>query len=75
MGPVEECSGAEELADAPEAIEMPAILWHVARCTCAEDLVGAAEEFGGGAEEFAMRTLTVKHLAYAQASLPSISSA
>ena len=51
-GPVEEFQAVEELADAPEAIEMPVVLWHVARCTGAEDLVGAAEDFGGGAEEF-----------------------
>ena len=52
VGLVEECSGAEELADAPEAIDMPVVLWHVVRCTGAEDLVGAAEGFGGGAEDF-----------------------
>ena len=46
-GPVEEFGGAEELAEAPEAMEMPVVLWHVARCTCAEDFVGAAEDFGG----------------------------
>ena len=51
-GPVDELGGAEELAEAPEAIEMPVVLWHVARCTGAEDLVGAAEDFGGGAEDF-----------------------
>ena len=28
---------AEELADAPEAIDMPMVLWHMARCTGAED--------------------------------------
>ena len=38
-GPVEEFGAAEELAEAPEAIEMPVVLWHVARCTGAEDLV------------------------------------
>ena len=43
---------AEELADAPEAIEMPVVLWHVARCTGAENLVGATEDFVGGAEDF-----------------------
>ena len=48
-GPVDEFGAAEELADAPEAIEMPVVLWHVARCTCAEDLDGVAEDFGGGA--------------------------
>ena len=49
--PVEEFGAAEELADAPEAIEMPVVLWHVATCTCAEDFVGAAEDFVGGAED------------------------
>ena len=43
---------AEELADAPQAIVLPVVLWHVARCTGAEDLVGAAEDFVGGAEDF-----------------------
>ena len=51
-GLVEEFGAAEELAEAPEAIEMPVILWHVARCTGAEDLVGAAEDLSGGAEDF-----------------------
>ena len=51
-GPVEEIGAAEELAEAPEAIKMPVVLWHVGRCTGAEDLVGAAEDFGGGAEDF-----------------------
>ena len=44
-GPVEEFGAAEELAEAPEAIEMPVVLWHVVRCTGAEDLVGASEDF------------------------------
>ena len=49
-GPVEKIGATEELAEAPEAIEMPVVLWHVARCTgAAEDLDGAAEDFGGGA--------------------------
>ena len=48
-GPVEEFGAAEELAEAPEAIEMPVVLWHMARCTSAEDFVGGAEDFGGGA--------------------------
>ena len=39
-GPVEEFGGAEELAEAPEAIEMPFVLWHVAGCTGAEDFIG-----------------------------------
>ena len=51
-GPVEEFGGAEELAEAPEAIEMPVVLRHVARCIGAEDFVGGAEDFGGGAEDF-----------------------
>ena len=51
-GPVEKFGATEELADAPEAIEMPVVLWHVARCTGAEDLVGAAEDFIGGAKDF-----------------------
>ena len=46
-GPVDELGGAEELAEAPEAIEMPVVLWHVARCTGAEDFDGGAEDFGG----------------------------
>ena len=46
-GPVEEFGAAEELAEAPEAIEMPVVLWHAARCTCAEDFDGGAEDFGG----------------------------
>ena len=48
-GPVEELGAAEELAEAPEAIEMHVVLWHVARCTGVEDLVRAAEDFGAGA--------------------------
>ena len=43
---------AEELAETPEAMEMPTVLWHEARCTGAEDLVGTVEGFGGGAEDF-----------------------
>ena len=46
-GPVEEFGAAEELAEAPEAMEMRVVLWHVARCTGAEDLGGATEDFGG----------------------------
>ena len=52
MGPVEECSGAEELVDAPEAIEMAFVLWHMPRCAGAEDFVGAVEDLSGGAEDF-----------------------
>ena len=47
--PDEEFGAAEELAETPEAIEMPAVLWHVARCTGVEDFARAAEDFGGGA--------------------------
>ena len=47
VGPVEEFGGAEELAEAPEAIEMPVVLWHEARCAGAEDLEGGVEDFGG----------------------------
>ena len=46
-GLVDEFGAAKELAEAPEAIEMPIVLWHVARCTGAEDFVGGAEDFGG----------------------------
>ena len=46
-GPVEEYGAAEELAEAPEGMEMLVVLWHMARCTGAEDFVGAAEDFGG----------------------------
>ena len=49
MGPDEDFGVAEELAEAPEAIEMPVVLWHVARCIGVEDFAGAAEGFGGGA--------------------------
>ena len=52
VGPDEEFGVAEELAETPEAIEMPAVLSHVAGCTGAEDFAGAAEDFGGGAEDF-----------------------
>ena len=46
-GPVEEVGAAEELAETPEAMNMPAVLWHEARCRGAEDFVGTAEDFGG----------------------------
>ena len=46
-GPAEELGAEVELADAPEAIEMRVVLWHVARCTGAEGLIGAAEDFVG----------------------------
>ena len=49
VGPVEEFGGAEELPEAPEAIEMPIVLWHEARCTGAEDFVGGTEDFDGAA--------------------------
>ena len=44
-GPVEELGVDEELAEALEAIEMPVVLWHEARCTSAEDFAAAAEDF------------------------------
>ena len=50
--PAEELGAAEELAETPEAMEMSVVLWHEARCTGAEDLVGAAEDLSGGAEDF-----------------------
>ena len=52
VGPDEDFGAAEELAETPEAIEMPAVLWHMAKCTGVEDFAGAAEDFGGGAEDF-----------------------
>ena len=51
-GPLEEFGAAQELAETPEAIEMPAVLWHVARCIGVEDFAEAYEDFGGGAEDF-----------------------
>ena len=48
VGPVEDHGGVGELADAPEEIEMPVVLWQEARCTCVEDLAGAAEDFAAG---------------------------
>ena len=45
--PVEECGGADELAEDPQAIEMPIVLWHEARCAGVEDLEGGAEDFEG----------------------------
>ena len=52
VGPDEEFGAAEELAETPEAMEIPAVLWHEARCRGAEHLVGTAEGLGGGAEDF-----------------------
>ena len=49
MGPDEDFGAAKELAEALEAIEMPVVLWRVARCTGVEDFAGAAEDFRGGA--------------------------
>ena len=49
VGPSDGIGAAEELAEAPEAIEMPIVLWHVARCTSVEDFAGATKDFGGGA--------------------------
>ena len=51
-GPAEELGAAKELAKTPEAMEMPTVLWHEARCRVAEDFVGTIEDFGGGAEDF-----------------------
>src|SRR3954467_6060739 len=51
-GPAEDFGAAEELAETPVAIGMPVVLWHVAKCTGAEDFVGGAEDFDGGAEDF-----------------------
>ena len=48
-GPAEDFGAAEELADAPEAIEMPWVRWHVARCAGAEGFAAAAEDFAEGA--------------------------
>ena len=45
VGPVEDCGGAEELAEAPEAIEMLVFLWQEARCACAENFAAAAAGF------------------------------
>ena len=45
VGPVEDCGGAEELAEAPEAIETVVVRWHVARCTGVEDFAAADEDF------------------------------
>ena len=45
VGPLEEFGGAEELAEAPEAIEMPVVLWHEARCAGVEDFEGGAKDF------------------------------
>ena len=42
VGNVEEFGGAEELAEVPEAIDFPEVLWHEARCTGAEDFAGGA---------------------------------
>ena len=40
-------SNPERYTDAPEAIDIPVVLWHVARCTGVEDFDRAAEDFGG----------------------------
>ena len=47
VGPDEEFGAAEELAETPKAMEMPAVLWHMARCTGVEDFAGATEDIGG----------------------------
>ena len=45
VGPVEDWGGAEELVDAPEAIDIPVVLWQEARYTGAEDFAAVAEDF------------------------------
>ena len=52
VGPDEEFGAAEEIAVTPEAIETPAVLWHVARCTVVQDFAGATKDFVGRAEDF-----------------------
>ena len=49
-GLVDEFGAAEELAEAPEAIEMHVVLWHVARYTGAEDFEGTSAALGIGRE-------------------------
>ena len=51
-GTAEELGAAKELAETHEVMDMPAVLWHEARCTGAEDLVVTVEGLGGGAEDF-----------------------
>ena len=48
VGPVEDCGEAEELVEAPEAIEMPVVLCQEARCTGDKDFVRATEDFATG---------------------------
>ena len=45
VGPIEECRGADELKDAPKAIEMHIVLWHEERCAGVEDFDGGPEDF------------------------------
>ena len=45
VGPDEDFGAVEELVEAPEAIEMPIVLWHVARCIGVEDFAGGVEGF------------------------------
>ena len=45
VGLFEDARGTEELAEAPEAIEMLVVLLQVARCTGAKDFAGGAEGF------------------------------
>ena len=44
-GPTKEFGATVELADAPEVIEMPMVLWQEARCAGVEDFAAAAEGF------------------------------
>ena len=48
VGPIEDWGGAEELADAPEAIEILVDLWQEARCAGSEDFAAVAEDFAQG---------------------------
>ena len=62
-GPVEEFGAAEELAETPEAMEMPVVLWHVARCTGVEDFAGATEDFEEQEQHLELVVRALKNLA------------
>ena len=57
VGPDEEFGATEELAETPEAMEMPVVLWHEARCAGAEDFVRVVEDFGGGADDLSRSSM------------------